>query len=71
MSIQWNPRWRAVVKVLIIGTVVSKKKKKKKYSGTGTTLIDTGTTHAKRGSGHLVPVPHLKVPVPLGEKGLI
>ena len=36
-----------------------KKNEKKKWdSGTGTPLTGTGTTHAKSGSGHLVPVPH-------------
>ena len=38
-------------------------------SGTGTTLTGTGTTCAKTGSGHLVPIPHLLVPVPPGGKG--
>ena len=41
--------------------------KKRRDSGTGTTLTGTGTTRVKRGSGHLVSVPHLLVPVPPGE----
>ena len=49
-----------------------KKEKKKKWdSGTGTnftgsTFTGTGTTYAKTGSAHLVPVRHLLVPVPPG-----
>ena len=38
----------------------------KRDNGTGTTLIGTDTTCAKRGSGHSVLVPHLLVPVPPG-----
>ena len=65
MSTQWNPRRRAFEKGVYILALLFQKKKKKD-SGTGTTLTDTGTTQAKRGSSLLVLVPHLLVPVPAG-----
>ena len=46
---------------------IKKMNKKNWDSGTGTTL--TGTTRAKSGSGHSVPVPHLLVPVLPSEFG--
>ena len=45
--------------IYILALLFQKKKRKKRDSGIGTTLIGTDTTHAKRGSVHLVPVPHL------------
>ena len=47
-----------------------RKKKKKRDNGIGTTLTGIGTTHAKRGSSLLVPVPHLLVPVLPAVNGL-
>ena len=41
--------------------------KKNWDSGTGTTFIGTGTTCAKWGSRHSVPIPHLLVSIPSGQ----
>ena len=51
-------------KLVLVPRYKKKKKETNKKSGTGTTLIGTGTSQGKPDSTLLVPVPYLLIPVP-------